>query len=148
MIILQELSQKLPNSAPESTFSFWFISQVVVTLIIFVGVYIILKPVFSKENDKQEKSKEQILLFYQFIPPSFQETSLLSYGSLRICFIFPRSRLFLVFPFFLLKQEHLKQFQLSTDLRCNIQRSIFLVLRYWESVLCYSCLCKEKTSDN
>ncbi|MFT6177097.1 MAG: hypothetical protein ACJAUF_001012, partial [Bacteroidia bacterium] len=28
MIILQELSQKLPNSAPESTFSFWFISQV------------------------------------------------------------------------------------------------------------------------
>jgi len=58
MIILQELSQKLPNSAPESTFSFWFISQVVVTLIIFVGVYIILKPVFSKENDKQEKSKD------------------------------------------------------------------------------------------
>tara|TARA_B110000977_G_scaffold79162_1_gene106395 strand:- start:215 stop:397 length:183 start_codon:yes stop_codon:yes gene_type:complete len=59
MIILQELSQKLPNSAPESTFSFWFISQVVVTLIIFVGVYIILKPVFSKENDKQEKSKNK-----------------------------------------------------------------------------------------
>ncbi|MFT4599654.1 MAG: hypothetical protein ACI9WM_001909, partial [Arenicella sp.] len=59
MIILQELSQKLPNSAPESTFSFWFISQVVVTLIIFVGVYIILKPVFSKEKDKQEKSKNK-----------------------------------------------------------------------------------------
>jgi len=30
----------------------------VVTLIIFVGVYFILKPVFSKEKDKQEKSKE------------------------------------------------------------------------------------------
>jgi hypothetical protein len=59
MIILQELSQKLPNSAPESTFSFWFISQVVVTLIIFGGVYIILKPVFSKEKDKQEKSKNK-----------------------------------------------------------------------------------------
>lgn len=59
MIILQELSQKLPNSAPESTFSFWFISQVVVTLIIFVGVYIILKPIFSKEKDKQEKSKNK-----------------------------------------------------------------------------------------
>ncbi|MFT5348109.1 MAG: flagellar biosynthesis/type III secretory pathway M-ring protein FliF/YscJ [Bacteroidia bacterium] len=59
MIILQELSQKLPNSAPESTFSFWFISQVVVTLIIFVGVYIILKPVFSKEKEKQEKSKNK-----------------------------------------------------------------------------------------
>jgi hypothetical protein len=59
MIILQELSQKLPNSAPESTFSFWFISQVVVTLIIFAGVYIILKPVFSKEKEKQEKSKNK-----------------------------------------------------------------------------------------
>ncbi len=60
MILLQDvITQKLPNSAPESTFSFWFISQVVVTLIIFVGVYIILKPVFSKEKDKQEESKDK-----------------------------------------------------------------------------------------
>lgn len=55
MIFLQELSQKLPNSAPESSFSFWFISQIVITAIIFTGVYFILKPVLGKKNKDEEK---------------------------------------------------------------------------------------------
>lgn len=59
-ILLQEISsssQKLPNSAPESSFSFWFISQVIITGVIFVGVYFILKPVFGKKKE-MDKDKE------------------------------------------------------------------------------------------
>jgi hypothetical protein len=51
MIFLQDVAQKLPNSAPESSFSFWFISQVVITAVIFIGVYYILKPVMSNKDD-------------------------------------------------------------------------------------------------
>jgi len=56
-ILLQGVSQKLPNSAPESTFSFWFISQVVITAVIFIGVYYILKPVLGKNKDKKEEKE-------------------------------------------------------------------------------------------
>jgi hypothetical protein len=55
MIFLQDVAQKLPNSAPESSFSFWFISQVVITAVIFIGVYYILKPVLSNKDDTEEK---------------------------------------------------------------------------------------------
>jgi len=54
LLLLQEIVQKRPNSAPESTFSFWFISQIVITAIIFIGVYFILKPVFRKDNKKED----------------------------------------------------------------------------------------------
>jgi hypothetical protein len=54
MLILQDVVQKLPNSAPESSFSFWFISQVIITVIIFAGVYFILKPVFSNKDKEEE----------------------------------------------------------------------------------------------
>jgi len=53
MIFLQDLSQKLPNSAPDSSFSFWFISQIIVTAIIFIGVYFILKPMMKKKKDEE-----------------------------------------------------------------------------------------------
>ncbi|MDB9791562.1 hypothetical protein OAB43_02130 [Bacteroidia bacterium] len=59
MIILQELSQKLPNSAQEPGLGFWTISVWAITAIIFIGVYYIFNPVFSKEKDKQEKSKNK-----------------------------------------------------------------------------------------
>jgi hypothetical protein len=55
MIFLQDVAQKLPNSAPESSFSFWFISQVVITAVIFIGVYYILKPVLSNKDDTDKK---------------------------------------------------------------------------------------------
>lgn len=56
-MFLQEVSQKLPNSAPDSGFGFWFISQVVITAIVFIGVYFILKPVFgNKPEDEQSDS--------------------------------------------------------------------------------------------
>lgn len=56
MYLLQDVSQKLPNAAPDGTFSLWMISQVVVTLIVFIGVYYILKPVFgNKDKDDEEK---------------------------------------------------------------------------------------------
>lgn len=56
MILLQEVSQKLPGSAPDSGFGFWFLSQVIVTLIIFVGVYFILKPVFNKKDEEEDEN--------------------------------------------------------------------------------------------
>ena len=52
LIILQDTNQKLPNVAPESSFTFWFVTQVVVTLIVFIGVYYIMKPVFGKKKDE------------------------------------------------------------------------------------------------
>ncbi|MGB1037624.1 MAG: hypothetical protein ACPGYY_03185 [Bacteroidia bacterium] len=55
MMFLQEVSQKLPGSAPDSGFGFWFLSQVVVTLIIFIGVYFILKPMFNKKDKEGEE---------------------------------------------------------------------------------------------
>ncbi len=59
MYILQQVGNKLPNSAPESGFGFWFLSQVIVTAIIFIGVYYILKPVFSKTTgEEDEESKD------------------------------------------------------------------------------------------
>ncbi len=54
MMFLQEVSQKLPNSAPDSGFGFWFISQVVITAIVFIGVYFILKPVFGNKPEDEE----------------------------------------------------------------------------------------------
>jgi hypothetical protein len=54
MILLQDISQKLPNAATDSTFSFWMISQVVVTAIIFIGVYYIFKPIFGKKKDREK----------------------------------------------------------------------------------------------
>lgn len=56
MFLLQEASNKLPNSAEDAGLGFWLISQVVVTAIIFIGVYYIMKPVFGKkdEEDKEE----------------------------------------------------------------------------------------------
>mgnify|MGYP000280079404 CR=1 FL=1 len=59
MIFLQAISQTLPTSAPDSSFSFWMISQVIVTGIIFAGVYFILKPVFSKKEDDIKKDQEK-----------------------------------------------------------------------------------------
>ena len=56
-ILLQETAQKLPNSAPEATFTFWFASQVFITLLIFVGVYIILKPVLGKKDEEDNSSE-------------------------------------------------------------------------------------------
>ena len=58
MLFLQEASNKLPNSAPDSGFGFWFISQVVITAIIFIGVYYILKPVFGNKKEEEEEAKE------------------------------------------------------------------------------------------
>jgi hypothetical protein len=60
MNLLQDVSQKLPNAAPDGTFGLWMISQVLVTLIVFIGVYYIFKPVFGKKDkeDKNEDSKD------------------------------------------------------------------------------------------
>ncbi len=59
-VILQAIgNQKLPNSAPDGTFSFWFISQVVVTLIVFVGVYLIFKPVFGKKKEEKDPDNKK-----------------------------------------------------------------------------------------
>jgi uncharacterized membrane protein len=61
MNLLQDVSQKLPNAAPDGTFGLWMISQVVVTLIVFIGVYYILKPVFGNKDkeDENDETKDQ-----------------------------------------------------------------------------------------
>jgi uncharacterized membrane protein len=61
MNLLQDVSQKLPNAAPDATFGLWMISQVLVTLIVFIGVYYIFKPVLGKKDndDKNEESNDQ-----------------------------------------------------------------------------------------
>ena len=59
-ILLQEVSQKRPGSAPDSGVGFWIASQVIVTLIVFVGVYFIFKPVFGKKPEQEEEINESI----------------------------------------------------------------------------------------
>ncbi len=49
MILLQTVLDSTQR-APDANIWFWGISQVVVTLIIFVGVYYIFKPVFGKKD--------------------------------------------------------------------------------------------------
>ena len=56
-IILQAAveSQKRPGSAPESGVGLWVASQVIITLIVFVGVYYIFKPVFGKKPEDEDE---------------------------------------------------------------------------------------------
>ena len=53
MFILQAIDSV--QRAPDAPALFWGISEVVVTLIVFVGVYYILKPVFGDKKDKETK---------------------------------------------------------------------------------------------
>lgn len=55
MMLLQVgANSKLPESAEESSFSFWIISEIVITAIIFIGVYFIFKPL-AKKKDQENK---------------------------------------------------------------------------------------------
>ncbi|MDA8930366.1 hypothetical protein N9J07_03180 [Bacteroidia bacterium] len=52
MMLLQAVADST-NRAPDATGLFWGVSEVLITLVIFVGVYFIFKPVFGhKEEDK------------------------------------------------------------------------------------------------
>ena len=53
MLIFQAIDSV--QRAPDATGLFWGISEVVVTLIVFVGVYFIFKPVFGEEKNKKSK---------------------------------------------------------------------------------------------
>ena len=57
LILLQQTLSDTTNRAPDTTGWFWGVSEVVVTLIIFIGVYYIFKPVFGKKED-QDKNPE------------------------------------------------------------------------------------------
>jgi hypothetical protein len=55
-IILQiAANKKLPNSAPDSGIGLWIASQVIITLIVFVGVYYIFKPIFGKKPENNDE---------------------------------------------------------------------------------------------
>ena len=53
MLILQAIDSV--QRAPDATGLFWGISEVVVTLIVFVGVYFIFKQVFGEEKNNKPK---------------------------------------------------------------------------------------------
>ena len=53
MLILQATDSV--QRAPDATGLFWGISEVVVTLIVFIGVYFIFKPVFGEEKNNKPK---------------------------------------------------------------------------------------------
>ena len=53
MLILQAIDSV--QRAPDATGLFWGISEVVVTLIVFVGVYFIFKPVFGEGKNNKPK---------------------------------------------------------------------------------------------
>ena len=52
MLILQAIDSV--QRAPDAPALFWGISEVVVTLVVFVGVYYIFKPVFGDEKKKNK----------------------------------------------------------------------------------------------
>ena len=51
MFILEALDSV--QRAPDATGLFWGISEVIVTLIVFIGVYLIFKPVFGDKKEKE-----------------------------------------------------------------------------------------------
>lgn len=58
LILLQETVADSTNRAPDANIWFWGASQVVITLIIFVGVYFIFKPVFGKKEKETKDISE------------------------------------------------------------------------------------------
>ena len=55
MILLQEVSEE-----PSSTFKILLVaSEIIIPLIVFVGVYLIFKPVFGKKKDEDKKDSEE-----------------------------------------------------------------------------------------
>jgi hypothetical protein len=58
LILLQQTLSDTTNRAPDATGWFWGVSEVIVTLIIFVGVYYIFKPVLDKKEDDQDKASD------------------------------------------------------------------------------------------
>ncbi len=55
VILLEQTLSDTTNRAPDASGWFWGVSEVIVTLIIFVGVYYIFKPVFDKKEDEKDK---------------------------------------------------------------------------------------------
>ena len=58
LILLQQTLSDTTNRAPDATGWFWGVSEVIVTLIIFVGVYYIFKPVLDKKGGDQDKASD------------------------------------------------------------------------------------------
>ncbi|MFB1004184.1 MAG: hypothetical protein QMC70_08625 [Bacteroidia bacterium] len=58
LILLQQTLSDTTNRAPDATGWFWGVSEVIVTLIIFVGVYYIFKPVLDKKEGDQDKASD------------------------------------------------------------------------------------------
>lgn len=57
MIILQEITETA-RELPENYKLLWIVSQIVVTGIVFVGVYFIFKPLFNKKKDNDAEDKD------------------------------------------------------------------------------------------
>ena len=55
MILLQEITEST-RELPENYKLLWVVSQIVITAIVFVGVYYIFKPIFNKKkkSDKED----------------------------------------------------------------------------------------------
>lgn len=53
MILLQEITEST-RELPENYKLLWVVSQIVVTSIIFIGVYFIFKPIFNKKKDSDK----------------------------------------------------------------------------------------------
>ncbi|PCJ66539.1 MAG: hypothetical protein COA58_07100 [Bacteroidetes bacterium] len=58
LVLQATTSQKREGSAPDGSTFFWIMSEIVITLVIFIGVYYIFKPVFGKKKEDQEAAKE------------------------------------------------------------------------------------------
>lgn len=57
MILLQEITETA-RELPENYKLLWIVSQIVVTGIVFVGVYFIFKPLFNKKKDNDAEDKD------------------------------------------------------------------------------------------
>lgn len=57
MMLLQAVVDST-SRAPDASIWFWGASQVVVTFVIFVGVYYIFKPVFGKKDEPKSEDKK------------------------------------------------------------------------------------------
>jgi hypothetical protein len=48
----------MKEEATRGEWIFMIASEIIVTLVIFIGVYYILKPVFGKKNERKDADKE------------------------------------------------------------------------------------------
>lgn len=53
-IMLQQVVSDSTNRAPDASVWFWGVSEVLVTVFIFIGVYFIFKPLFAKKEGAEE----------------------------------------------------------------------------------------------